>query len=49
MRAELLVGRLRAEVARGKADAGGVIWVIDTANGTIVQTWPVAVDETAGR
>jgi hypothetical protein len=48
-RAERLVGALQAEVARGNTDAGGVVWVMDTANGTIVQTWTVATSASAGR
>jgi hypothetical protein len=41
-RAERLALTLRMEVERGNLDAGGAVWVIDTENGTIVQSLPVS-------
>ena len=48
-RAERVVAALRTEVGHGNTEAGGLVWVIDTANGTIVQTFPVSADAPAGQ
>jgi hypothetical protein len=47
LRANRVVEALRAEVASGNPDATGVVWVVDTRNGTIVQRRPITEEPPA--